>query len=312
MVQLAPLCTRCRALVVLALAGLLVSLSARAETAPTQAAPAKLELAYVHAVVTPLAGEPALFLKNAQDSVPIASLTKLMTALVIVEGDQRMGERLEIEARVKPAPNNPYSRLRVGSKLSRGELMRIMLMASENLAAYNLATHYPGGLPAFVDEMNTLADRFAMTGTTFVGPSGLNPGNQSTAIDLARLLRVAYDYPALRDYTTTRRKSVRFSNPAYSLPYGNTNPLVGASGWQVQLSKTGYLNEAGRCLAMVTVIGSKPMIFVFLNSFGSRTPMGDAGRVRSWLKTGRSRPIAAAASRYEQRHNPKVSGPTAN
>jgi serine-type D-Ala-D-Ala endopeptidase (penicillin-binding protein 7) len=190
--------------------------------------------------------------------------------------------------------------MRIGSEAQRGDLVRIALMSSENLATHVLASHHPGGAGAFVDAMNAKARSLGMNDTRFVDPAGLSPGNVSTASDLAAMVRAAYGYPLIREYSTSYQYVVTFRNPRYTLPYGNTNPLVASSRWNVDLTKTGYLTEAGRCLVLVTEIDARPVAMVLLNSFGTRSPLGDAGRVRRWLTTGDGGQVAGPARQYEQ------------
>ncbi len=263
--------------------------------------PARIDLASVHAAVADLDSGSVLYRKRERRVVPIASVTKLMTAMVVLDSGEPLGESLTAVKRDTPAPNNAFTRIRIGSRLPRGDLLRLALMSSENHAAYLLARHHPGGFPAFVEAMNAKAAALGMHDTRFVGPSGLDTGNRSTAADLLVMLRAADGYDTIREYTQTRRFRANFQHPRYSLHYGNTNVLVYRKHWRVGLSKTGYLNEAGRCLVMVTEIDGRRIGMVLLDSFGKRSPIGDAGRIRNWLRTGDGGAIAQAARRYEQR-----------
>ncbi len=260
----------------------------------------KLNVASVHAAVIDLETGSMIHGKNAQVPVPIASVTKVMTALVVLESDQPLDEYLTILERDRPAPVNAYSRIRIGSEATRRDLVRVALMASENLAAHQLARHHPGGYDAFIEAMNRKATLLGMDNSRFVDPAGLSSDNQSTAADLTRLMRAAWKNETLRELSTTRYHTLHFRNPRYQLRYGNTNLLVHRRGWPVRLTKTGYLDDAGRCLMMVTTVEDRPVGMVFLNSFGKHTPLGDAGRVRRWLRTGSSGAIAGAAKRYER------------
>lgn len=262
--------------------------------------PSNLQLASVHAAVVDLETGDRVHGKNAGIPTPIASVTKVMTALVVLESEQPLDEYLTILERDRPAPVNAYSRIRIGSEATRRDLLRIALMASENLAAHQLARHHPGGYDAFVEAMNHKATQLGMTNTRFVDPAGLSSQNQSTAADLTQLMRAAWKSETLRKLSTTRYHTVHFRSPRYQLRYGNTNLLVHRRGWPLRLTKTGYLNDAGRCLMMVTPVNDRPVGMVFLNAFGKHTPLGDAGRVRRWLRTGNSGAIADAAKRYEQ------------
>ncbi|MEX0731630.1 MAG: D-alanyl-D-alanine endopeptidase [Aquisalimonadaceae bacterium] len=264
---------------------------------------AKLQLASVNAAVGGVVEDTPLYMKNADRMVPVASITKLMMAMVILDADQPLDEWLTIVAREHDVLKNAYSRIRIGSRLTRSALLRIALMSSENLAAHVLASHYPGGRNAFVTAMNEKAVALGMTQTRFVDPSGLSPDNRSTAADLLKMVKAAYDYAPIREYSTTRQYTARFRGPRYTLGYGNTNPLVSGSRWDVALSKTGYLTESGRCLVMIANMNGQPIAVVLLDSLGTRTPIGDVGRVRQWLTTGASGAIAGAAREYERRRS---------
>lgn len=259
-----------------------------------------LNLASVHAAIIDLDSGETLHAKYADTPVPIASLTKIMTALVVLESDQSLDEYLTILERDRPTPVNAYSRIRIGSKARREDLVRIALMASENLAAHVLARQYPGGYDAFIEAMNRKAKSLGMTDTRFVDPAGLSSDNRSSASDMARLLAAAWKHDRIRELSTTRYHTVSFTDPRYQLRYGNTNVLVHRKRWDMELTKTGYLDAAGRCLMMATNVDGRTLGMVFLDSFGKRTPLGDAGRVRRWLETGNSGAVAGAARRHEQ------------
>lgn len=262
--------------------------------------PAGLKLASAQAAVVDLASGELLFAKHADRQVPIASVTKLMTAVVVLDSGAPLDQWLTIVRRAEPAPANAYSRIRIGSELRRADLLRITLMASENQAAYVLSRHHPGGREAFVAAMNDKAVELGMHATRFVDASGLSAENRSTAADLLRLVAAAMDYELIREYTRTTGFTAQFRNPRYTLQYGNTNLLVHRESWDVALSKTGYLQIAGRCLAMVANIDGRPIAMVLLDSLGTRTPLGDAGRIGRWLRTGQGGSVAAAARDYER------------
>ncbi len=264
---------------------------------------ATLRLASVNAAIAELNTDTPLYAKNADRVIPIASVTKLMTAMVVLDGAQPLDEWLTIVDRKRDAPNNAYSRIRIGSELKRADLLRIALMSSENLATHVLASHYPGGRGAFVEAMNDKARALGMTQTRFTGPSGLSTNNRSTVADLLKMVNAAHGYEQIREYSTTSYYVARFRQPRYTLEYGNTNALVASDRWNVTLSKTGYLNEAGRCLVMVTNVGGHAIAMALMDSFGSRTPLGDAGRVKRWITTGASGSVANAALEYERRKN---------
>lgn len=260
-------------------------------------------LASVNVAVALAGSNDLVFGKNADRSVPIASITKVMTALVVLESGASLNEWLVFQERHTPAAANAYSRIRIGSKMRRADVLRIALMSSENFAAYTLARSYPGGFEEFIEAMNAKAKALGMTGTRFVDPTGLSAENLSTAGDLVRLVNAAADYPEIREYSTTDYFRGQFRKPRYSLSFGNTNALVHRESWGVGLSKTGYLSEAGRCLVMVSNMNGKQVVSVFLDSLGTRSPMGDAGRIKRWLDTGASGQVAKAARQYAQEKN---------
>lgn len=243
-----------------------------------------------------------LVAKHSDAVLPIASLTKLMTAMVVLDSGQSLDTWLAIRPLVNEAGKNAYSRIRIGSELQRRELLRIALMSSENLAAYNLAAHHPGGVDAFVQAMNTKAAALSMTATRFVDPTGLSPDNQSTARELAGMASAAYRYDEIRDLSTTGRFTAQFRKPRYRLGYGNTNPLIASSKWKVSVTKTGYLTEAGRCLVLVAEMDGRKVALALLNSFGTRSPLGDAGRIRRWLEAGVEGNVSKAASAHQEQH----------
>ncbi|MGC8120410.1 D-alanyl-D-alanine endopeptidase [Marinobacter sp. VGCF2001] len=262
-----------------------------------------LSLASVQAAAAEVGKEGLLFEKNAHRPVPVASITKLMTALVVVESGQDMDEWLTFEERHVEAAANAWTRIRVGSQLRRRDALRIALMSSENFAAYTLARSHPDGFEGFVADMNARAKALGMAQTRFVDPTGLSAGNVSTAADLVILARAALRHPEIRNASTTGYYRAEFRQPRYSLSFGNTNALVHRDSWGVKLSKTGYLSEAGRCLVMVSEMNGKAVITVLLDSLGTRSPMGDAGRIKRWLATGQSGSVAPAAKRYQREKN---------
>ncbi|MEQ8689690.1 MAG: D-alanyl-D-alanine endopeptidase [Pseudomonadales bacterium] len=260
-----------------------------------------LPLASVGAVAVDMETGDVLVAKNADVVLPIASITKLMTALVVLESGASLDEWLPIADWDKKTAKNAYSRIRLTSEARRKDLLRIALMSSENRAAYNLGVHFSGGVSGLVAAMNARAESLGMANTRFADPTGLSTDNRSTARDLALLLRAARAHAELQDYSTTRSYTVNFRKPRYSLGYGNTNPLLGSARWQVALTKTGYLTEAGRCLVMVTEMDGKQVGVVTLNALGRRSPLGDAGRMRRWLEQGVRGNVAQAARAHEQR-----------
>lgn len=223
-----------------------------------------------------------LFSKNTQAVLPIASLTKLMTALVVVEAGQSLSDVLEITAEDVDTEKGSSSRLVVGTQLSRGELLHLALMSSENRAANALGRHYPGGLPVFVSAMNRKALALGMRDTHYVEPTGLSSRNQSSAPDLARLVKAAYDYPLLRELSTSPEYEVAVGKR--TLQFHTTNRLVLNPQWDIGLQKTGYIAEAGRCLVMQARLAGRKLIMVFLDSAGKYSRIGDAERVRRWVE----------------------------
>jgi len=248
--------------------------------------PAKLKLASASAIVLDASDGRAVYAKSANAVTPIASLTKLMTAIVTIDGGQALDEPIGIDIDDLDYLKGTRSRLRMGSELSRREMLQLALMASENRAASSLARHYPGGTAAFVAAMNAKAASLGMTHTSYADPTGLSPANVSTASDLAILVNEAAKYSLVRDFSTTPSHYVDLQQNGRSLGFNNTNGLVKNSGWDIQLSKTGYIREAGKCLVMLANIASKPFVIVLLDSSGKYTRLGDAQRVRHWLETG--------------------------
>jgi len=226
--------------------------------------------------------------KNADAVTPIASITKLMTAMVILDRGLDLNQRIVISREDSDSLKGTRSRLRPGSILTRGELLLIALMASENRAAAALGRTYPGGLEPFVAAMNAKAAALDMRDSRFVDPTGLSPNNVSSARDLVKLVRAAHEYSVIREYTTKDRAMVRASDRGRPLSYHNTNGLVRAHRWDVELSKTGYISEAGRCLVMRVKLASKDLIVVLLDSWGRQSRIGDANRIKKWVETNAS------------------------
>jgi D-alanyl-D-alanine endopeptidase (penicillin-binding protein 7) len=226
-----------------------------------------------------------LFEKNSRVALPIASITKLMTSLVVLDAHQRMDEVLTVTDEDLDREKFTHSRLRIGSQLTRADMLHIALMSSENRAASALGRHYPGGLPAFVAAMNAKARTLGMTQTRYVDSSGLSSQNVSSAGDLAKLVVAAYQHPLIRTYSTHSEHEVEPGGPV--LHYRNSNHLVLNPTWEIGLQKTGYIAEAGRCLVMQATIDGRPVVMVFLDSKGKESRLADAGRIRKWLEQGR-------------------------
>lgn len=236
-------------------------------------------------------GRP-LYAKNMDAVVPIASITKLMTAMVVLDARLPLSEPITISTADMDSIKGTHSRLKVGSRLTREDLLRIALMASENRAAAALSRVYPGGTRAFVTAMNQKARELGMLHSRFVDGTGLSSDNVSTARDLAAMVKAAYSYPLIREFTTETAYTVELSN-GRTLQYRNSNRLVRNPDWEIGLSKTGYISEAGRCLVMQTVISATPLIIVLLDSWGRLTRIGDANRIRKWVEGSNLRPVAA-------------------
>jgi D-alanyl-D-alanine endopeptidase (penicillin-binding protein 7) len=247
--------------------------------------PGKLKLRSAAALVVDESGNE-VYAKQANEPMPIASITKLMTAMVILDGDLPMQEKISITKDDRDLIQLTGSRLEYGARLSRGELLQLALMASENRAANALARTWPDGRKAFIAAMNRKAQSLRMQGSRFSDPAGLDAGNVASARDLVKMVRAAMRYPFIRKATTTRSISVRPYKGRGELRYVNTNRLLKNDTWEIQLSKTGYLNEAGRCLAMQAEIVDHPLVIVLLNSFGKLTPYGDSNRIRKWIEQG--------------------------
>jgi len=239
-------------------------------------------------IVLDQAGLRVLYAKNVERVMPIASITKLMTALIVLEEKLPLDERIVIAKQDVDRLKRTPSRLRVGATLTRGDLLKLALMASENRAAAALARAYPGGTQAFVAAMNQKSLELGMVGTLFVDGTGLSRGNLSTAQDLVWLVEATYRHPLIREYTTTSSHSVELDN-GRRMGFRNSNRLVMSRQWEVGLSKTGYLDAAGRCLVMQARIGATPVIIVLLNSWGHLTRIGDANRIKKWIESNSSR-----------------------
>lgn len=231
-------------------------------------------------------GRP-LFAKNAETAVPIASITKLMTAIIVLEARQNFDEPIVIDQADVDTLKNTRSRLPVGTAFRREDLMRLALMASENRAAAALGRAYPGGFDAAVKAMNTKAKLIGLQSTTFVDTTGLAPGNVASAQDLALMVAEASKYPQIREFSTTPELYVTLPNSKQPLGFNNTNALVKSQGWNIGVSKTGFINEAGRCLVMQVVIGNNPVIIVLMDSWGKLTRIGDANRIKKWIESGK-------------------------
>lgn len=225
-----------------------------------------------------------LFSKNPQAVLPIASITKLMTAMVVVESEQNLAETLTVSQDDVDTEKGSRSRLKVGTQLSRGEMLHLALMSSENRAAHSLGRHFPGGMDAFVASMNAKAQQLGMTDTRYVEPTGLSSRNQSSANDLSLLVKAAYAHPIIRELSTTQE--AQFPVGLRQVQFRTTNGLVRNPSWDIGLQKTGYISEAGRCLVMQAQMAGRKLIMVLLDSAGKYSRIGDAERIRKWLSEG--------------------------
>lgn len=243
-----------------------------------------LHLASAKALVVNQATGETIFGKNTNQMTPIASVTKLMTAMVMLDAHLPMDEIIVINDEDVDYLKGTRSRLTVGTALTRDELLQLALIASENRAASALGRNYPGGIMAFVRAMNRKAEALGMKSTHFVDSSGLDSNNVSTAEDLAKMVNAAYHYPQIREVSTTASQAITPFNRARSINVVNTNSLVRGSNWMIGLSKTGFINEAGRCLVMQAEISGQPMIIVLLDSVGKQSRIGDANRIRKWVE----------------------------
>ncbi|MDW5415211.1 MULTISPECIES: D-alanyl-D-alanine endopeptidase [unclassified Iodobacter] len=226
-----------------------------------------------------------MFEKNADAVTPIASITKLMTAMVTLDAQLPLNELLTISQADIDTLKNTSSRLTVGTTLTRGELLLLALMASENRAAAALARTFPAGQATFIRKMNEKAQSLGMRTSRFYDSTGLTPNNVSTPRELALMVKAAHRYPEIHDFTTSSEYSFVSNQTGRNLAFHNTNPLVKAEDWTIGVSKTGFINEAGRCLVMQATINGTPVVIVLLDSNGKYTRIGDAQRVRKWIET---------------------------
>ena len=247
--------------------------------------PAKLKLRSASALVVDIHGND-VYAKDANKARPIASITKLMTAMVTLDADLPLNNKITITKADRDRVKGTGSRLKYGAKLSRKEMISLALMSSENRAASSLGRSYPGGTPAFVRAMNKKAKSLGMRNSHFADPAGLKSGNKASARDIVTMVRAAMRYPLIRKATTTKKMTVYPYKGRGPLRYGNTNRLLKNKNWEIRLSKTGYIREAGRCLTMQAEISHQPLVIVLLNSYGKLTPTGDSNRIRKWIESG--------------------------
>ena len=233
-------------------------------------------------VVNQKTGE-VIYQKKADAKASIASLTKLMTAMVVLDSGMDLNKKITLTKADIDRVKRTTSRLPIGAKLSRYELLKAALISSDNRAAFALSRSYPSGRKGFINAMNVKAIQLGMQKSQFRDPTGLDKRNISTAKDLLKLVRAAYQYSVIRELTTTPSESIKIGNKRNSIGFNNTNPLVRKGVWDIGLSKTGFIREAGRCLVLQTVIDGEPIIIVLLNSYGKLTRFADVKRIRTWM-----------------------------
>jgi serine-type D-Ala-D-Ala endopeptidase (penicillin-binding protein 7) len=223
-----------------------------------------------------------LYSRHADVAMPIASITKLMTALVVLDAKQSLNETLQITESDRDLPKSAGSRLTLGTTLSRGDLMHLALMSSENRAAHALGNNYPGGMPAMVAAMNTKAATLGMVHSHFVDPTGLSSENVASPEDLAKLVIAASHNPTIRAYSTDKNYAVKVHR--HLVEFRNTDNLVANPTWNIVVQKTGYITEAGKCLVMAAVIDGRSVVIVLLDSLGKYTRVADAKRIKTWME----------------------------
>lgn len=257
--------------------------------ATVPADPARLGLQSSSLLVFDLRDDSVVLARKSDEQNSIASVTKLMTAMVTLDARLPLDEMLTITSADIDRFKGTHSRLTVGTRLSRRDMLRLALMSSENRAASALGRTFPGGLPKFLRAMNAKAAALGMSRTRFADPAGLKPGNVSTANDLVRMVKAASRYPLVREFSTSKGQQVRVRGVRQPMEFNNTNRLVRypTPEWKIALSKTGYTSEAGRCLVMQANVANRPLVFVLLDGSGKLTPIGDANRIRRWLEARR-------------------------
>ena len=235
-----------------------------------------------------------LYSRHSDVAMPIASITKLMTALVVLDAKQPLDEPIEITEADRDLPKASISRLTVGTTLSRGDLMHLALMASENRAAHALGSNYPGGLPAMVEAMNAKAAQLGMTNSHFVDPTGLSSQNVASPEDLSKLVIAASHNPTIREFSTDRHYAVKVRR--HMVEFRNTDNLVANPTWNIIVQKTGYIAEAGKCLVMAAVIEGRSVVIVLLDSLGKYTRVADAKRIKTWMEASANQRVRMQAA----------------
>jgi len=262
----------------------------------------RLSLRSAAAIVQDAETGEILYFKNASAVTPIASITKLMTAMVVLDAGLDLNQLITISGEDMDALRGTHSRLKPGAELSRDELLNLALMASENRAAAALGRTYPGGIDAFRSAMNHKAKMLGMNDTHFDDATGLSSANVASAEDLVKMVRAAHRYPLIRDYTTMSAHEVRVAGRP--LAYRNTNRLVANERWNIGLSKTGFTNDAGRCLVLQAKLAERQVIIVLLDSWGKLSRIGDANRIRAWLEATAKLPGGGAQKAAQEGRTP--------
>jgi serine-type D-Ala-D-Ala endopeptidase (penicillin-binding protein 7) len=286
-----------RAVAGLFLAILAMQASAKVIRTPTKAArdPAKLvrdlKLKSSSVLIMDASDSSVLYSRHSDVPMPIASITKLMTALVVLDADQPLDEPIQITEADRDFPKGGVSRLTVGTTLTRGDLMHLALMSSENRAAHALGNNYPGGMPAMVAAMNAKAAELGMASSHFVDPTGLSSQNVASPEDLTKLVIAASHNPSIREYSTDSHYAVKVRR--HMVEFRNTDNLVANPTWNIIVQKTGYIAEAGKCLVMAAVIEGRSVVIVLLDSLGKYTRVADAKRIKTWMEASANQRVAS-------------------
>jgi serine-type D-Ala-D-Ala endopeptidase (penicillin-binding protein 7) len=286
-----------RAVAGLFLAILAMQASAKVIRTPAKAVrdPAKLvrdlKLKSSSVLIMDESDSSVLYSRRSDVPMPIASITKLMTALVVLDADQPLDEPIQITDADRDLPKGGFSRLTVGATLTRGDLMHLALMSSENRAAHALGNNYPGGMPAMVAAMNAKAAELGMVSSHFVDPTGLSSQNVASPEDLSKLVIAASHNAAIREYSTDRHYAVKVRR--HMVEFRNTDNLVANPTWNIIVQKTGYISEAGKCLVMAAVIEGRSVVIVLLDSFGKYTRVADAKRIKTWMEASANQRVAS-------------------
>jgi len=286
-----------RAIAGLFLAILAMQASAKVIRNPAKAArdPAKLvrdlKLKSSSVLIMDASDSSVLYSRHSDVPMPIASITKLMTALVVLDANQPLDEPIQITDADRDFPKGGVSRLTVGATLTRGDLMHLALMSSENRAAHALGNNYPGGMPAMVAAMNAKAAELGMASSHFVDPTGLSSQNVASPEDLTKLVIAASHNPSIREYSTDSHYAVKVRR--HMVEFRNTDNLVANPTWNIVVQKTGYIAEAGKCLVMAAVIEGRSVVIVLLDSLGKYTRVADAKRIKTWMEASANQRVAS-------------------